>query len=49
MGFRVLELCIQTINIQRTHGEFAAGNSDINCTLYVKIQSSVIKYNGCGF
>lgn len=36
MGFRVLELCVQTINIQRTHGEPTTGSSDINCTFPVK-------------
>lgn len=48
-GFRVLELCVQTVNIRGTHGDSATGSSDVNCTLHVKIQSSAIKYDGYSF
>lgn len=48
-GFRVSELCVQTINIWGTRGDSAAGSSDVNYTLHVKIQSSAIKHNGWGF
>lgn len=30
-GFRVLEVCVQTINIQKTPGDSATHSSDVNC------------------